>query len=67
MEECNGPIYEVINTIANHSEKLFMTIDTWQNVINESENGNSIAATPNINQNINDLYLCNIATPQSKI
>lgn len=66
MQRCKGPIYEVINTIAKHSEKLFLTVNTWQDPSNEPpENDNTVTVT-NTNQDINDLYLCNIPTSQSK-
>lgn len=58
MEECIGPVYNVINTIANHSEKLFNAIKSLQNTTIESESNNiKIAeATGNIDY---DLCLCN--------
>ena len=67
MEKCKSPIYEVINTIANHSEKLFITVNTWQDAISVSMNDNSVTSVTNINQDINDVYLCNIPTPEIKI
>ena len=63
MEKCKSPIYEVINTIANHSEKLFMMANNWTDVTNEPDSNISvIVATTNINQ---DLYLCDIPIPEN--
>ena len=61
IQTCKGPIYEVINTIASHSEKLFITVNTLNSAFSEPENDNSVTAT-NMNHDINDLYLCNIPT-----
>ena len=65
MKQCKGPIYEVISIIANHSKDLFTTVNTWKDAFNEPENDNSVTAT-NTNPDINELYLCNIPTSQSK-
>jgi len=59
MEECISPIYHIVNTIAQHSSKLFKTIKNLQNVAIKSKNYNSIVATAT-NIEVNDLCLCDI-------
>ena len=61
MEDCNSPIYEVMNVIADHSDKLFMMINDWQDTVNGSESDGSIIMSAVANaadQDINNLYLC---------
>ena len=55
-------MYEVMNVIADHSEKLFMMINDWQDTVNGSESDGSIimsAVANALDQDINNLYLCN--------
>ena len=59
MEDCNSPIYEVMNVIANHSDKLFITINDWQDTVNGSESDGSIIMNAMANTADQDnLYLC---------
>ena len=61
MEDCNSPIYEVMNVIANHSDKLFIMINDWQDTVNGSESDGSIIMNAMINaggNRQNNLYLC---------
>ena len=55
-------MYEVMNVIADHSDKLFMMTNDWQDTVNGSESDGSIimnAVTNVADQDINNLYLCN--------
>ena len=59
MEDCNSPIYEVMNVIANHSDKLFIMINDWQDTVNGSESDGSIIMNAMANTADQDnLYLC---------
>ena len=62
MEDCNNPIYEVMNVIANHSDKLFIMINNWQDTVNGSESDGSIIMNAMINtadHDVYNFYLCN--------
>ena len=55
-------MYEVMNVIADHSDKLFMMINDWQDTVNGSESDGSIimsAVANALDQDINNLFLCN--------
>lgn len=56
LEKCTGPIYNVVNTIANHSKKLMKTIENLQDVVSESKNAMETAS----NLEVNDLCSCNM-------
>ena len=57
MEECVSPIYNVINTIVNHSEKLFKIIKDLQLTIMVSNSEKGDYATTNATvQDVKDMY-----------
>ena len=65
MKDCQSPIYKVLDTIAGHSAKLFMTVSDWKDATDEpTSNDSAIAMTTDTNQDTNDLYLCNIPSPK---
>ena len=59
MKQCKSPIYHVMDTIAKHSEELSVMLNNWKDTFDESEYDDSfITAVTNMNQDVNDLYLC---------
>ena len=64
MKDCLGPIYTVLDTIASHSAKLFMTVKDWKNATDQTTSNDYM--TTDTNQDFNDLYLhlCNTLSPK---
>ena len=59
MQECVSPIYNVVNTIASHSNKLLKTVTNLQGTVSESKNGDLIMPSTSTVE-VNDLCLCNV-------
>ena len=60
MKSCSSPVYNVIHTIAEHSQELFRIVKNLQNTTNESgSNGFVIRDPVSINY---DTCLCNDAS-----
>ena len=55
-DECNGPIYNVVKSIAKHAKKLSKTVNKLKDSVAKNKDDMPIAKTSNIN--INHLYLC---------
>ena len=63
MKQCKSPIYHVMDTIAKHSEELFMMLDDWKDAMHHSKS--IVTAVTNINQDIEYLYFYDIPTSEA--
>lgn len=57
LKECISPIYYVVETIADHSKRLYKTVQNLQNAVSESKNDDVIVSPPT-NVEVDDLCLC---------
>ena len=65
MEKCVSPIYNVINTIAKHSEKLFKAIKNLQYTVYDLENEDFVVVDTGFVPDVNDFCFCDTPPQES--